>query len=50
MGAIVERSYQYARWVDGRSYLWVGRRKRAGRGEGSSGLRFDIAEPPHTGG
>jgi hypothetical protein len=47
-GAIVERSYQYTRWVDGRSYLWMGRRKRSGRGEGSSGLRFDIAEPPQT--
>lgn len=47
-GAIVERSFQYARWIDGRSYLWVGRRKRSGRGEGSSGLRFDIAEPPRT--
>lgn len=45
-GAIVERSYQYARWVDGRSYLWVGRRKHSGRGEGSSGLRFDISEIP----
>jgi hypothetical protein len=40
-GAQVTRAYQYARWVDGSTHLWVGRRKRPGRGEGSSGLRFD---------
>jgi hypothetical protein len=40
-GAILERSFQHARWFDGTSVLWVGRRRRAGRGEGSSGLRFD---------
>lgn len=40
-GARVTRAYQYARWVDGLTHLWVGRRKQPGRGEGSSGLRFD---------
>ena len=40
-GAIAERMFRYARWVDGRSLLWLGRRKYAGRGETSSGLRFD---------
>jgi hypothetical protein len=40
-GVVVERAFQYARWFDGRALLWVGRRKIAGRGEGSSGLRFD---------
>jgi len=44
-GARVTRSYQYARWIDGSTHLWVGRRKQPGRGEGSSGLRFDVAEP-----
>jgi hypothetical protein len=43
-GARVIRQYQYARWVDGSTVLWLGRRKGAGRGEGSSGLRFDIVE------
>jgi hypothetical protein len=43
-GASVTRSYQYARWVDGSTVLWLGRRKRAGHGEGSSGLRFDSLE------
>ena len=37
-----ERAFQFARWLDGRSLLWLGRRKRSGRGEGSSGLRFDV--------
>jgi hypothetical protein len=44
-GARVTRSYQYARWIDGSTHLWIGRRKQPGRGEGSSGLRFDVAEP-----
>jgi len=43
-GAIVERSFQFARWFDGRALLWLGRRRHAGRGEGSSGLRFDTVE------
>ena len=40
-GIRVTRSYQATRWHDGSTHLWVGRRKRVGRGEGSSGLRFD---------
>lgn len=40
-GAMVERAFRYARWVDGRSLTWLGRRKYGGRGESSSGLRFD---------
>jgi hypothetical protein len=43
-GAVVTRSFQYARWFGGRSYLWLGRAKRTGRGEGSSGLRYDSAD------
>jgi hypothetical protein len=27
----------------GRAWLWVGRKKRGGRGEAASGLRFDSA-------
>ena len=41
-GVRVTRSYQYTRWFDGSTHLWVGRRKQIGRGEGSSGLRFDF--------
>jgi hypothetical protein len=40
-GIRVTRSYQLARWQDGSTHLWIGRRKEVGRGEGSSGLRFD---------
>jgi hypothetical protein len=42
-GLVVERRFQYARTADGRAVLWVGRRRRLGRGEASSGLRFDVA-------
>lgn len=44
-GARATRTYQYARWTDGSTHLWLARRKRTGRGEGSSGLRFDVVEP-----
>ncbi len=47
-GIRVTRNYQYARWVDGAPLLWIGRRKGPGRGEGTSGLRFDIAERPEN--
>jgi hypothetical protein len=43
-GAVVTRAFQFARWFDGRSLLWAGKRKGVGRGEGSSGLRFDVTE------
>ena len=48
-GARVTRSYQYARWIDGTTHLWIGRRKDPGRGEGSSGLQFDVAEKREEG-
>jgi hypothetical protein len=41
-GVRVTRSYQYTRWFDGSTHLWIGRRKQIGSGEGSSGLRFDV--------
>jgi hypothetical protein len=40
-GIIVRRSFQRARWLNGVTYLWVGRDKGAGKGEGWSNLRFD---------
>jgi hypothetical protein len=40
-GAIVRRSFQYARTSDGRAYLWIGRSKTTGTGESNSGLSFD---------
>jgi len=41
-GIRVTRKYEYTRWFDGSTHLWIGRRKQIGRGEGSSGLRFDF--------
>ena len=43
-GIRVTRHYEATRWIDGSTHLWIGRRKRVGRGEGSSGLRFDTVE------
>jgi hypothetical protein len=40
-GVRVSRAYQYTRWTNGESYLWVGRKNEVGTGEGSSGLVFD---------
>ncbi|MCS6305786.1 MAG: hypothetical protein H8K07_19290 [Nitrospira sp.] len=47
-GVRVSRAYQYTRWTNGESYLWVGRKNEVGRGEGSSGLVFDQLVPPDT--
>lgn len=33
---------QRVRWVDGSTYTWIGRKVLTGKGEGSSGLRFDV--------
>jgi hypothetical protein len=43
-GRIVSRSFQRTRWLDGRVVLWLGRRTLTGRGEGRSGLEFDVIE------
>ncbi|MGE0469553.1 MAG: hypothetical protein AB7L09_12305 [Nitrospira sp.] len=40
-GVYIERSWQRARWIGGQTFIWVGRRKTAGRGEGWSQLVFD---------
>jgi hypothetical protein len=48
-GIRVTRNYQYTRWFDGSTHLWIGRRKQVGRGEGSSRLRFDVVGPTQHG-
>ena len=48
-GLRVRRVPSIARWLDGTPYAWTSRRVTAGRGEGSSGLQFDIAVPPRAG-
>ncbi len=47
-GLLVTRAWRRARWVDGTVHTWVGRRKRAGRGEGYSGLAFDTLDGTTT--
>jgi hypothetical protein len=49
-GTIVTRSYQRVRWYDGRTYVWIGRRRETGRGVGDSTLRFDQIEPVQAAG
>jgi hypothetical protein len=43
-GVRVTRHYQMTRWTDGATFVWMAHRKQVGRGEGSSGLRFDTRE------
>jgi hypothetical protein len=43
-GVRLERRYRYARGLDGSPWVWIGRRRSTGRGEGRSGLRFDFLE------
>jgi hypothetical protein len=47
-GLVVERAWQFCRWTGGQPLLWLGRRVKGGRGEGSSGLAWDLTEPPPT--
>jgi hypothetical protein len=44
-GVRVTRMFQRARWIDGSALVWLGVRKRIGRGEGASGLAFDRIVP-----
>jgi hypothetical protein len=45
-GVRVRRIPSLARWLDGTTHAWTSRRVGSGRGEGSSGLQFDVAVPP----
>lgn len=42
-GLRLQLTHQRVRWVDGKTYVWMGRKVLMGRGEGSIGLQFDIA-------
>jgi hypothetical protein len=44
-GAQAMRRDSLVRGSDGRLHVWRGRLKQAGRGEGSSGLRYDSTDP-----
>ena len=41
-GIEIKRAFNYARDSHGRALLWIGRSKVTGRGEGDSGLKFDV--------
>ena len=41
-GVELKRCFNYARDAQGHARLWIGRSKTTGRGEGASGLRFDV--------
>lgn len=40
-GLRVQLTKQRARWIDGSTHVWVGRKVLTGAGEGASGLKFD---------
>ena len=42
-GTRVSRVICRTRWLSGETYVWIARRKSAGSGEGSSGLKYDLA-------
>jgi hypothetical protein len=45
IGVRITRVANRSRWLDGSTHLWIARRKTSGQGEGSSGLKFDLAIP-----
>ncbi len=40
-GLFVERSWQRTRWLNGKTFTWIGRRKSSGHIENTSNLRWD---------
>lgn len=40
-GIIVSSRFQRTRWVNGKTLLWLGLRKKNGRGEGAANLQYD---------
>ncbi|KKN53301.1 hypothetical protein LCGC14_0603730 [marine sediment metagenome] len=47
-GTEVKMVYQRARWTNGLTFLWLSRNVGSGKGEGSSGLRFDYVDDNRT--
>lgn len=41
-GSVISTNFQRTRWYDGTTFTWLGRKVQSGRGEGNSGLKFDI--------
>ena len=46
-GVIVSEKCRRIAWHNGRIFLWIGRKKSVGAGEGSSGLKFDSIPSNH---
>jgi hypothetical protein len=40
-GTILIRTYQRTRWYHGETFIWMGRKRTTGNGEGNSNLKFD---------
>jgi hypothetical protein len=50
-GTALSQLYQRTRWTDGRVVVWLRVHRQTGRGEGTSGLGFDLlADTPQTAG
>jgi hypothetical protein len=47
-GTRVSRVICRTRWLNGETFAWIARRKTAGSGEGSSGLKYDLAKFEQT--
>jgi hypothetical protein len=43
-GTAIARNVCRSRWIDGSTHLWIARSRKFGAGQGSSGIRFDVAE------
>jgi hypothetical protein len=41
-GVRVSQAFQRTRWMNGEIFVWLGMKKQTGKGEGSSGLAFDV--------
>ena len=41
-GFVISANYQRSRWYNGSTFTWIGRKVLSGKGEGNSGLKFDI--------
>jgi hypothetical protein len=47
-GTLISQSFQRTRWYGGKVVNWLGIHKKTGRGEGSSGLKFDFLKNMKT--
>ena len=41
VGSVLKTTWQRTRWINGKTYIWVGNQKQVGKQAGSSGLKFD---------